>query len=178
MNFKGLSGEKESRYFINIADIGIGGFVIQNVRTSSMILGSGLTYVKAVISGFLKYKKQSITLKSPEYNWSGRIISLCMANGKYFGSGMCIAPDAQLTDGLIQLTIFGDVSLWDYIRNVRSIKRGEKLVHKEAAYSVVRQLSIDSNGIPCPIDMDGEFVGYTPLDAEIVSQTVKMIVNF
>ena len=177
MYYGGLNNQSESRYFINIADIGIGGDAIEKVRASSKILGSNLTYVKAIILSFLTYKKRSISVRSPDFNWNGKILSLCMANGKYFGSGMCIAPDAQLSNGWIELVILGDVSLWDYVRNIFRIRRGIKINHKEATYTSVRQLTIETNGIPFSIDMDGEFVGHTPLEVEILPRKIKFLVN-
>ncbi len=175
MEYVGKTGQTENRYYINISDIGIGGFVAENVGKSSKILGSNLTYVKAIVSSFMKYKKQPIELNSPEFNWEGEILSLCMANGKYFGSGMCVAPDALLNDGLIQLTIMADVSLGDYVKNLSKLKRGEKVHHPEVTYTSVSELSVSSKGVECPIDMDGEFIGYTPIKVNVIPKAVKMI---
>jgi diacylglycerol kinase family enzyme len=44
---------------------------------------------------------------------------LTVANGKYFGSGIGIAPDANITDGKLDVVVIGDVSKWEYIRNIR-----------------------------------------------------------
>ncbi len=173
MDYNNKSHKKESRYFINIADIGIGGAVVEHVGNSSKVLGSNLTYIKAIVLSFIKYKKQPIQLTSSTFNWSGQILSLCMANGKYFGSGMCIAPDAQLDDGELQLTILGDVSLFDYIKNIFKIKKGVKINHKEANYATVTNCRIVSKGLECPIDMDGEFIGYTPLEVELHSKKMN-----
>ena len=62
-----------------------------------------------------------LVIISEKFNWSGKVLSLCMANGKYFGSGMCIAPDAKLDDQHLQLTIIGDVGLFDYVKNLAKI---------------------------------------------------------
>lgn len=173
MDYNNKLNKKESRYFVNIADIGIGGFVAEHVGNSSKVLGSNLTYMKAIVSSFIKYKKQPIQLTSSTFNWSGQILSLCMANGKYFGSGMCIAPDAQLDDGKLQLTILGNVSLLDYIKNISKIKKGVKIDHKEAKYATVTNCKVVSKGLECPIDMDGEFIGYTPIEVELHSQKLN-----
>ncbi|MCP4443708.1 MAG: diacylglycerol kinase family lipid kinase [Aureispira sp.] len=174
VQFQNLKNEPDNRYFINIMDIGIGGSVAENLAKSSKLFSANLTYAKAIVSGFLKYKKQYVELSSANYNWKGEILSLCMANGKYFGSGMCIARDASLTDGKIQLTIMGNVSLWDYIKKLSKIKRGEKLAHKEVTYAEVEGCSIQAPK-PCPIDMDGEFIGYTPIELKVLPAMVRMI---
>jgi YegS/Rv2252/BmrU family lipid kinase len=178
MNFVGLTKQDESRYFINISDIGIGGLVVEKMKNSSRKLGASLTYFKSILSSFFTYKKQPIRLKSPKMNWKGEIMSLCMANGKYFGSGMCIAPDAQLNDGRIQLTILGNISVIDYIRNLGKIKKGIKIFHKKILYTSVEELTVESAGEECPVDMDGEFVGYTPIEVKIHPKNVNFLANF
>jgi len=135
MHFNNVDNTPGKRYFINIADIGIGGYVANKISDSKKRLGADFTYTKALIQSFFKYKKQKVQLTSKDYNWSGKMMSICMANGKYFGSGMCIAPDASLTDGKMQLVIIGEVSLYDYLKNIPKIKKGHKVVHKEIEYS-------------------------------------------
>src|SRR5687768_16696927 len=56
MKFLDVYHQPTERYYINIADIGIGGYASQRVNRSSKILGSTLCYVKAIILTFLDYK--------------------------------------------------------------------------------------------------------------------------
>ena len=98
-----------------------------------------------------------------------------MANGKYFGSGMCISPDAQLSDGKMQLVVIGEVSLYDYLKNIPKIKKGHKVIHKEIEYAFSEKCEIVAVDISCPIDMDGEYVGTTPLKAEILPSQIRML---
>jgi diacylglycerol kinase (ATP) len=162
-----------SRYFVNIADIGIGGFAAEKVNNSSKLLGATITYFKAIISSFLKFKKQPVHLTSDSFEWEGNVMSLCMANGKFFASGMCIAPDANICDQQLQLIILGNVSILDYLKNINKVKKGQKIEHKEVLYTAVNGCKIISKGMPCPIDMDGEFIGYTPLEVELSERKVS-----
>jgi diacylglycerol kinase (ATP) len=162
-----------SRFFVNIADIGIGGFAAENVNSSSKVFGATITYFYAIISSFLKLKKQPVLLTSDSIEWEGQVMSLCLANGKYFASGMCIAPDANICDQQLQLIILGNVSIWDYLKNINKVKKGQKIEHKEVLYTAVNGCKIISKGMPCPIDMDGEFIGYTPLEVELSERKVS-----
>ena len=175
MHFNNVDNTPGKRYFINIADIGIGGYVANKISDSKKRLGGDFTYTKALIQSFFKYKKQIVRLTSQDYNWTGRMMSICMANGKYFGSGMCIAPDAKLSDGKMQLVIIGEVSLYDYLKNITKIKKGHKVIHKEVEYAFAEKCEIVAVDNPCPIDMDGEYVGTTPLKTEIISNQLKML---
>jgi len=176
MHFNGVDNNPSKRYFINIADIGIGGFVADKISNSKKRLGGDFTYTKAVIQSFFKYKKQKVKLTSKDYNWSGRMLSICMANGKYFGSGMCIAPDANLADGKMQLVVIGEVSLYDYLKNIPKIKKGQKIQHNEVTYSFAKACEITAEEV-CPIDMDGEYIGTTPLKVEVLKAEIMMLMN-
>ena len=124
MFFLDQNQNASSRFFVNIADIGIGGFAAENVNSSSKVFGATITYFYAIISSFLKLKKQPVQLTSDSFAWEGQVMSLSMANGKYFASGMCIAPDANIRDNQLQLIILGNVSIWDYLKNINKVKKG------------------------------------------------------
>lgn len=106
-------------------------------------------------------------------------MSLCMANGKFFGSGMCIAPTASLNDKLLELIIIGDVSIIDYLKNLSRVKKGLKIEHKEVFYETVKSCKIKSlEKTECPIDMDGEFIGFTPIEVKLHSKSIFFFSDF
>ncbi len=175
ITYKGFDGTTKKRYYINITDVGIGGIVAKNVNESSKRLGASLTYVISIIKAFLSFKHKNIRLEADGIKWEGKMLSLCMANGKYFGNGMCIAPEAELTDGKADIVIFGNVSLLYYIKNISKIKKGEKMIHPEVSYYKTSCCKIDSTDGACPIDMDGEFIGYTPLELKMLPSSVTLI---
>ncbi len=104
---------QETRYFINIAGVGLGAEVAQNLEQSSSVLGPGFNYLKHIIKGFLSYVKKEVSCTSSRWQWKGKLLQMAVANGRYYGNAICIAPDAKLTDGQFQVAIFGDLSIWD-----------------------------------------------------------------
>ena len=162
-----MDGEELKRYFINITDVGLAGYIVQNIDLSGTFINGYLTYQKAIIQTFLTYKHIKVRLESAEMNWEGSILSLIMAKGKFFGTGLCIAPHANIDDGKLGLVLIGDVSLWDYIRNLGKLKKGLKLEHPEASYHTIGGCKITPIEGECPIDMDGEFVGYAPMEVPV-----------
>ena len=176
IQYKSLQGVTKTRHYINITDIGIGGLVVKTVNQSSKFLGPDLTYIKAILQAFFTYKHAKVRLTSDSFQWEGAILSLCMANGRYFGSGMCIAPQAEVADGKIEIVILGNVSLMDYLKNMSKIKKGEILEHPEIRYEQVRSCRIEALDGECPVDMDGEFIGYTPIELNIKEHALKFLI--
>lgn len=170
-----LKQKPVSRYFINIADIGIGGLATQMVRTSPKFLWPNLTYAWAIFKSLLTYSVEKVSVTDPEWKYQGSVMSVCMANGKYFGSGLCIAPEAELNDGIAEIVIIGNVGIWDYLSKIPMLKNGKKIKHPEILYKKSKSCTIESQ-TPMPIDMDGEFVGYTPLKMVMMQNIVKILV--
>ncbi|MEM6360517.1 MAG: diacylglycerol kinase family protein [Bacteroidota bacterium] len=164
------SGKVE--YFINIADLGLGVDVVQRVDRSGKLLGSSLTFSKAIIQSFLTYKNQYISVKADNWTWEGKINSFIVASGKYFGSGMCIAPDANFYADEFSIVIIGDVTLRDYIRYLGQIKRGKRIDHPAVQYKRAGVLTIDSK---FGIEADGEFIGLEPTTIKLLKKKLVFL---
>lgn len=162
------------RYFINIADLGIGADVVKRVNKSNKMLGANLTFFKAIIQTFLRYKNQPINCVADDWEYSGKINSLVAANAKYFGSGLCIAPDADPTDGEFSVVVSGDITIQDYLNNVKKIKRGQLIQHPEVSYKTAKVIKVQSD-LDCGIEADGEFIGYTPVTLSIDERKLKFL---
>ena len=158
--FQAKKGDNASRHFINIADIGIGGEAVEKLNNYSSKLGPKNFIPSIHTSIFFTYKRAKVQLVSENLSWEGETLSICMANGNYFANGMCIAPQADLSDGMFQIVIMGKVSVLDYVKNLARIKKGINVKHPEVFYHKINECTISAKENLCPIDMDGEFVGY------------------
>lgn len=174
--FTGLDKEPSSRYFINIADIGIGGHVVQKVNSNDKkILGPDLTFLKAIGEVILTYKSSTTTIESKYFNWKGKIFTVAACNGKYFGSGICIAPKAELNNGELALTIIGDITMTDYLSNISALKNGEMILHDQIIYQSVKEVTIAPISDKSPLDIDGEFAGYAPVTMKVIPKAINLI---
>ena len=170
------SGKFLERLFVNMADIGIGAEVTQQLGKRSCYLGSNLHYLNATLSTFLSYehKELSVTFDG-QSQWQGKTLALVVANGRYFGSGLCVAPGATLNDGQFFTTLIGNASTVDFVRNLRRLKKGIPLNHPEVRYDHAHKLEIDSEGVPAPIEVDGELIGVTPATFSILPLAVSFV---
>ena len=169
------NGGKISRYFMNITDVGIGGVIARKIAGSSKRFGATITYQSAIISSLLAHKNHLINITADSFKHEGPVMSFIMANGKYFGAGLGIAPDAMPDDGQLSTVVVGDISVMDYLRNLGKIRKCIKIDHPELKYSNAKNIEVDSPEGPLPVDMDGEFAGYTPLKASIAAGALNFI---
>ena len=169
-----LMSSMETFYFINIAGIGLGPEVVRNMERSTGYLGAGFHYFWNIIRGFLSYQKKSLSCTGETWEWKGKLLQMAVANGRYFGRAICIAPDAQLDDGQFQIAIFGDLSIWDYLKNLGKLKKGIKINHLQVRYYQAREILLESDD-SCGIEADGEYIGLTPAKIQLLPKTISFL---
>jgi diacylglycerol kinase (ATP) len=166
MEFRLPDGTVNTRYFDNIADLGIGADVVLRVNGVNLrkkILGGTLTFFLSVLATFMSYKPKRIRVSWDGFDWEGKVLSLVVANGRYFGSGLGVAPEASMTDGLFDIVIFADLSILDYLKNYSRVRNLKKVNHPEAFYYRANRLSIEPAGNLTIVEADGEIEGQAPI---------------
>jgi diacylglycerol kinase family enzyme len=165
LDFIANDGRPARRYFINITSIGIGGLVDRYVNQSSKILGGKATFYLATVRASLTYKNPRCRVTVDDGPARERpFYSIAVANGRYFGGGMMIAPDAALDDGLFDLVSIGDVGFMTMARHSRTVYEGRHVdlpfVSVERARKVVVAPLDDRPEVL--LDVDGEQPGRLP----------------
>lgn len=173
--FVSKEGIKVSRYFTNIADVGIGGVIARQLSESKKLFGSTITYQYFIIKNMLTYKPQPLKVVGDDFIYEGKVMNFCAANAKFFGSGLGVAPDAEINDGILNAVAIGEVGLVDYLKNFPNLKNSKPLSHPAVKYYISKTLHFDSDTPQMPIDMDGEFVGYLPMKITIKPQAIDFI---
>jgi diacylglycerol kinase (ATP) len=176
IHFITFDGRHDERYFINVADIGMGPEVVQKVSAAPKILGSAIGYYSSIIRTFFSYKPAKVFAKTNDWSWEGKLRSLAVANGKYYGHGLCVAPAAKINDRMLDVFICGDVSVFDFIIQSENLKKGKHLSLEEVKYKTCVDIDLKSEG-KCLIEGDGEVLGVLPAIVRLERETIKMLLS-
>jgi YegS/Rv2252/BmrU family lipid kinase len=150
--------ELELRYFMNIADFGFGGHVVHSLDYFRQRFGTKASYFLAVIKSFLSYKAPEFTLKFNESTHKKHFFMVAICHGSVFGDGMIIAPGNDPQQANFQLVVLGNVSLWDYIKNLPKLRKGLRIKHPEIHYHNTQEVQLDSTTAFVNGETDGEFI--------------------
>jgi len=166
-NFKAIDlpcmeWDGRKRVYLNVTDLGLGGCVAYDMMRSKRRLGAFLTYQWLIVKNLVRFKKRSIHFNLDGKNYDARAMNFVVANAKYFGSGLGISPDSQLADGLLEVIVIGDLNIFEYLYFVPQVRKCKKLSYRKIQYYSAKKISIETE-VPMPIDMDGEFVGFSPM---------------
>src|SRR5262247_3130445 len=121
LEFTATAGGRATRMFANIASFGVSGVVDRLVNESSKRLGR-LAFAVATARATWSYKNQRVQLV-----FDGRdrveatINTVAVANGRYFGGAMMVAPNAELDDGQFDVIAMGDFGFADILKGGRLI---------------------------------------------------------
>ena len=175
-SYAGFDGKERSRYFANAAGLGFDGEVTLRANAGPRIFGSTIPYLSSLVRTLVKYRNKRISVKLDGAEpWSAVANSIVIANGQYFGGGMKIAPDAHLSDGLLNITLLGDLGKVELIRSLPMVYDGSHVTHPKVRVFSARTVEVTSPERVL-LQADGEVLGTAPATFHVVPGALRIIV--
>ena len=177
IRYRNHQGDTCTRYFHNIASFGLGGEVVDRVNQTSKACGPFLTFIWGTLVSLFVYGKKRVRIRVDEgEEQTVDVLNIAIANGRYHGGGMLVAPDAMTDDGLFNVTVIGAMSLplvfWHlpklYLGGIKRIRQVSMQTGKRVIASSEQRVLLD---------IDGEQPGTLPAELSIVPGAIKMIMK-
>ncbi len=159
-------GDVNGRIFVNAAGVGIDGHVAERVEASARVVGQTLGYFVGALVSIVSYRPQPMRLRIDDQTLEGKHLLVVAANGTHFGSGMHIAPQAEIDDGLFDIVVAGDLGRWASLVALAKLYRGTHVNGRDVLAFRARSLDVELER-ELPTQADGE-----PMRAR--SLTVRM----
>jgi diacylglycerol kinase family enzyme len=107
------------------------------------------------------------------------VSNLCIANARYFGGGMKIAPDAKLTDGKFDVVSLGDLSAMKLFTSAPRVYLGSHLSMPEVSHALARKVTVRpaDRSKEVALEIDGELPGRLPAAFQIIPEALRVRVN-
>lgn len=176
--FTATGGARAVRMFANIASFGVSGVVDRMVNESQKKLGR-LAFAVATARATWSYKNQRVQLV---FDGADRveatINTVAVANGRYFGGAMMVAPNAELDDGLFDVIAMGDFGFGDLLKSGRRLYQGTHLTMDKVTARRARVVEAEpiDPGAVIELDVDGENPGRLPARFELVPSALTIVV--
>lgn len=167
--------ENETRFFLNVADIGFGGSVVLSLSEFRQKYGPKFSYGLAILKTFVGFKRPQVSIEASHFSYQGELLLAAACNGSIFGNGLHIHPGASISDGKLNMTILAKVSLFDYVMNVYKVKRGKRIKHPEAHYFESNTLTLTSPSEEIHAETDGEYIRAKSFEISIIPQRLKIL---
>lgn len=164
-----------TRYFLNIADAGIGGDVADMVNGGFKFINGELTFSLAAVLTLLRWRNPRLRV-----DLDGEVLDVVaqqvvVANCQYYGGGMRIAPDAVPDDGLLDVIINGDLGMLETVGLLSKVRSGSHMSHRKMERRLARRVEISCER-RIGVDADGERPGDLPAVFEVVPGAIDLLV--
>ena len=173
-SFIKYDGEKTKRYFLNVSDVGIGGETTYRVNRNSKALKGFLSFLIGTVSTIIVYKNKNLNIIiDDEIQINERINTVIIANGRYFGGGMHVAPLAKIDDGMFDIIILGDFTKAELIANFPKIYKGTHLEFHKVRRYLGKSIKVSSPD-KALVELDGEQPGTIEAEYQIIPKGIRV----
>ena len=167
------------RYFVNVAGVGFDAEVARCIGEAGGLLaklGPTPRYISSVLKTFFGYRGGDVaaTVDRAERRLD-KMFLMAVAVGRFYGSGMMIAPDAKIDDGLFDLVWGCDVRMHELPVIMKRIFTGAHLSHPKIDCAQCREITLVSSA-PLPFHLDGDVAGTLPVTFRIHDKALKIVV--
>jgi YegS/Rv2252/BmrU family lipid kinase len=166
-------GQPATRYFANIAGLGFDGEVADHVNRAGKS-GGTLVYQTMLFQHLITYRNKHARMTIDDRTIEGAMNSIVVANARYFGGGMFVAPNARWDDGLFDVILLGDFGKLEVVANLPRLYRGTHLTHKKVTELRAREVKVEAKERMF-LQAEGELVGEAPATFRIVPQALNVL---
>ncbi len=167
--------KKVFRYFINIAGLGFDAMV---TRKSNDLKERGksskLLYFWNIFTGMLGYKHTSAHINVDGMDHEFDIFSMNIGICQYSGGGMRQVPEAVPDDGIFDMTIIKKIGRFQILRSIPWLYNGKITRHPKVVSMNGKNIRVNSKNTIF-LETDGESLGHTPFEFEIIPQSLKIV---
>jgi diacylglycerol kinase (ATP) len=176
IEFLGHDGRVQTRHFANVAGLGISGVVTREIDKGWKILGGRFGYMLASARGLISWSDQPVRYRIDQGAWQEeRLTALEVCNGRYFGSGMMVAPQARVDDGLFDIVIWKGLGLKDFLVRRSMIYDGTHVRLPNTRTTRAQVVEAEPlQGAEVLLDVDGEQPGKLPARFSILPGALRL----
>jgi YegS/Rv2252/BmrU family lipid kinase len=168
------AGELDGRLFFNIAGLGLDARVAHRFAADGLVRRGLRRYLEMTAAELLAYKPDDHTVMVDGDSVRRRTVLIAIANGRQYGNGALIAPEAIVDDGRLDVVMIGHRSPLVALLQVPWIFAGQ--VGRLPGVTMRKGVSIEITSVhPVVYHIDGEpFVGGASLKAHVRPQALRV----
>jgi YegS/Rv2252/BmrU family lipid kinase len=104
---------------------------------------------------------------------AGKAVQIVVGNGRYYGSGLAVAEDAQIDDGRLDVYVIRPQPRWRMILLAPALKQGRQGRKRDVLALSAKEVRITTRE-PQEIDVDGEIGAATPAAFSVMERALEV----
>ncbi|MBN2464044.1 diacylglycerol kinase family lipid kinase [candidate division WOR-3 bacterium] len=153
-------GNTQQTYFANAAGFGFDAQVTTEAQKSKHLRGM-LLYLVAIVRTLSHLKCPLVRIRAGDFSADQRVLMVAAANGRYYGGGLKVAPDALPDDGLLDVCIGWEMGWWSTLKKLPRFVAGTHVALKEVKMLRGPELELEFLE-PVQVELDGDVLSPQP----------------
>jgi diacylglycerol kinase (ATP) len=166
-------GTCNEKLFLNGVGIGFDGAIVYDLLGKKKLAGKA-SYLLSILKHIIGYHEKPCVLALPNETINEDCFMISVANAARYGGGFHVAPNAVLTDGLLDINIIGKISPVKRMKYLPVIEKGEHLALDFVKYRQIQKVIIHSP-VKLHAHIDGEYIQTDYFDIEILPKRFSFL---
>lgn len=172
----GLAG---GNHFVNVASVGLSVGVTRNLSHRLKRYTGKLAYAIAAAKSVLRHRPFTARLSFPDGDHEpivmDRLLQVAVGNGRFYGGGAVVAPDAGIDDQTLDVYAIPLRRRRDLLGVARQFRSGAFVHRADVTHVTTTRVVLETDPVE-PLNIDGEVVAHTPQEFAIARNCLKVIV--
>jgi YegS/Rv2252/BmrU family lipid kinase len=172
----GLAGDN---FYVNVASVGLAAEVTRQLSPQLKKSIGPLAYPVAALKAFFKHEPFAARLSFPDGDHEsvdyGRLLQVAVGNGRFYGGGMVVAPEAGMDDKALDVYAIKLGRRRDLVGVARYIKSGDFVKNEGVDHFRTRRIRVETDPA-LQVNVDGELVAKTPEEFSVAENALHVIV--
>jgi YegS/Rv2252/BmrU family lipid kinase len=172
-------GRANGHPFLNVASLGLSVAATRALRSSTKRRLGPAAYPLAALIAYRRHSPFQARLEFPDGDAEplelGDLLQVGVGNGRHYGGGNTIAPDAGIDDSTLDVYAIRAGRLRDHLSVARLLRDGTLIHHEHVQHVVTRSVRLITDE-PQPVNLDGEIVTASPVDFRVQRNAIEVAV--
>lgn len=166
-----------NRYFINIASVGFDAEVAYNAIKLKKLpfIGGKLAYILAIIITVFMFNHENLHIEIDNIKFNLQSLLVAVANGRFYGGGINITPEAEIDDGIFDICAIDKISKLKILALFPKAIKGKHKSIKEVSFYLGKKVKIISNK-HISFNIDGEITRGKEAEIKVIVNGIKIVV--
>lgn len=162
-------GLVDGEWFGAILSTGFDSIVNEKANTMSWPKGP-MKYNVAIAIELPRFMPRSYEITLDDRTISTQAMLIAVANGKSYGGGMLVCPDANVNDGFFDVMVLHPISKIEFLKVFPKVFKGTHINHPAVEIVRSKAITIVADAVAYA---DGERIGPLPISAECIPSVLQ-----
>lgn len=170
-------GRFGDNFFINISSAGLDAEIVYNARRFKKypLIPAKFAYLLSIFFTVFGYKSKNMRIVLDDSEINMKTLLVAVANGRFYGGGMKVAPEADTYDGIFDVCHIEKVGALKIMALFPKLIKGEHKGIKEVHFHRSKKVRIISED-EMSINVDGELYRRKEIEFEVVPKAVNIVI--